>query len=137
MKKQSLSQLLLICILAFQSASCTKSSKPISEVSPTELQGLLRNDFALLIDTREAHEVQNGIAQPAQWLALSHIQTKDAVYQQFIQSTPKSKQVVLYCSTSACAREAAQVLSSDGFKVGILGTGEFEVWSKAGLPTKK
>jgi rhodanese-related sulfurtransferase len=115
--------------------SCTKSASPPTQVSPQEVQGLLRNDFAVLVDVREQNELQEGMAAPAQWIALSQIQKKAPEWQAFLQKTPKGKQVVLYCSNPECSLEGAKAFAAEGYKTGTLAN--YQEWVKAGLPTRK
>jgi rhodanese-related sulfurtransferase len=127
------SKLGLFVVLATLSA-CTRSATPVASVSPKETEGLLRNNFALLVDVRESDEVTEGIAAPARWAPLSKMEN-EADWKAFASSLPKDKQIVFYCASGGRAQRVAEKLAQLGFKTGNMGG--YDDWKSAGLPVRK
>jgi rhodanese-related sulfurtransferase len=125
---------LLSVLLLLTLASCTRGGGKVASVSPKEVEGLLRNDFAVLVDVREEDEVKGGMAAPAQWFATSKIQADDPAWKDFLAKHPKEKQLVLYCAVGGRAGKIAAKLAEQGYKVGNMGG--FRDWKAAGLPVR-
>jgi rhodanese-related sulfurtransferase len=104
-------------------------------MTPLEAYGMLRNDFAVLVDVREADELKDGMAAPAKWVPTSKIEKNDPEWQQFVAQLPKDKQIIFYCAVGVRAGKAAAKLAEQGFRTGNIGG--YTDWLKAGLPTKK
>lgn len=123
-------------LLSFFGIGCNKiSGNPVSAVTPMEASGMLRNDFAVLVDVREADEVKGGMAQPAQWMPMSEIKEGNPRWVQFVEKLPKDKQIILYCAKGGRAGKVATMLVEKGFRTANMGG--FSDWAKAGLPIKK
>lgn len=113
--------------------ACTKSAPEVSAVSAQEAYGMLRNDFAVLVDVRTPEEIANtGLAQGAVSIPLSKIESNAPEWKEFVSNTSKDKQVIFYCASGGRAGKAAETLSKEGFRTGNMGG--FEEWKSAGLP---
>lgn len=115
--------------------ACTKSGGEIKKVTAQETMGLVANDFATVVDVREADEVKEGMAAPARWIPTSKISDDNPEWKAFVESLPKNKEVVLYCKAGGRAQKAAEKLKAEGFKVSYFSG--FDEWKSAGLPVKK
>lgn len=124
--------LLLLCF----TAACTKKPS-VRSVEPREAYGLLRNDFAILVDVREANEIASGMAEGAQWMPYtSKIETNSPEWNAWIQALPKDKEIIFYCrSGRRSGLAAAEIMAAKGFRASNMGG--FEDWEKAGLPVRK
>ncbi|MGZ3696861.1 MAG: rhodanese-like domain-containing protein [Bdellovibrionota bacterium] len=125
---------LLAAILTLVGCTSSSGSAP-SRVTPQEAAGLQRNDFAVLVDVREADEIEHGMAQGALWMPTSKIEPSNPDWQAFIKKLPHDKQIVFYCKAGGRAGKAAKLLSTEGFKTANMGG--FDDWKSAGLPVKK
>jgi len=98
---------------------------------------MLRNDFAVLVDVREADEIANGMAEGAQWMPYnSKMLPNSPEFETWLKTLPKDKEIILYCrSGRRSGIAAAEILANKGFKTANMGG--FEEWEKAGLPVKK
>ncbi|MCM2278584.1 MAG: rhodanese-like domain-containing protein [Oligoflexia bacterium] len=128
---------LLGLLLLLPNFACTKSAVPpsVAAVSPREVEGMLRNDFAVLIDVREEPEIKEGMADRALWFPTSKIEANDPSWKEFVAKLPKDKQIVFYCRRGRRSGIAAQKLASEGFRTANMGA--FQDWVDAGLPVKK
>ncbi|MBY0472003.1 rhodanese-like domain-containing protein [bacterium] len=114
---------------------CNKVSSKVRPVTAQEAYGMLRNDFAVLVDVREEEEVRDsGVAAPAKWIPMSKISSDSADWKSFVQTLSKDKEVIFYCAGGLRAGEAASNLAAKGYKTANMGG--FYEWSKAGLPVK-
>lgn len=127
--------LFLTLLSLLGAAACTTSNKKIPPVTPTEAMGLIRNDFAVLVDVREESEVKEGMAEPAQWMPLGKIKANAPEWQALLAKTPKDKQIVFYCARGRRAGEAAELTTALGYKSGNMGG--YSEWVNAKLPTRK
>ena len=114
---------------------CPSKKQTVQDVTPLEVAGLLRNDFAVLVDVREKDEVADGMAVDAKWMPLSKIEAGDPAWQDFLKNLPKDKQIVFYCAAGARAGKVAAMVADKGFRTGNMGG--FDDWAKAGLPVRK
>lgn len=131
------SVLVVLVVLSVVSHACNRGagSAAVAQVSPKETEGLLRNDFAVLVDVREEDEIKDGMAAPAKWFPTSKIQADDPSWKEFVSKLPKDKQIVFYCAVGGRAGKVAAKLAEQGFKVGNMGG--FRDWQSAGLPVRK
>lgn len=104
-------------------------------MTPTEAEGMLRNDFAVLVDVREADEIKEGMAARAEWMPLSKIEANAPDWQDFVKKLPKDKTVIVYCRSGRRSGIVADKLAQMGYKTANMGG--FSDWQAAGLPTKK
>lgn len=122
--------------IALAAVACTKGSGKVVGVSPTEAQGLLNNDFAVMVDVREDSEIQeSGMAAPAKHIPMSKIEAGDPAWKEFVANTPKDKQIIFYCAKGGRAGRAADLIAKEGFRSSNMGG--FQTWVDAGLPVKK
>lgn len=115
--------------------SCTRHAGKITQMPPMEAMGMLRNDFATLIDVRENDQQKNGFAQGALLMSSSKMDTNSPEWKEFMSRFPKDKRMIVYGATPAETAKAAELLAANGFDVGNIGT--YDDWVKAGLPTQK
>lgn len=116
--------------------ACTGKSggAELTKVTAQETMGLVANDFAVVVDVREADEVKNGMAAPARWMPTSKIEDDNAEWNKFVDQLPKNKQIVLYCQAGGRAKRAGEKLAAKGFKVSYFSG--FDEWKHSGLPVK-
>lgn len=122
-------------IFGFFIAACTPKHPGVSQVTPQEAYGSLKNGFAILVDVREQEEVRDGMAESAVWVPTSKIEARDVSWTQFVDKLPKDKQIIFYCAAGVRAGRAAAELAEKGYKTGNMGG--YSSWLKAGLPIKK
>ncbi len=126
----------LLVALAFALSACPPKEGPVTTVTPAEVEGLLRNDFATLVDVREPEEIaESGMAAGAVSIPMSKIRAGDASWKEFLAKTSKDKQLVFYCTAGGRAGEAAKLATNDGHRAANMGG--FDDWVKAGLRTTK
>lgn len=124
-----------LAMLGLVLVGCPAKEGPVTSVTPAEVEGLLRNDFAVLVDVREPDEIaEGGMAAGAVSIPMSKIRSGDSAWKDFLAKTPKDKQLVFYCGSGGRAGEAAKLATREGFRAANMGG--FEDWVKAGLPTK-
>lgn len=115
--------------------ACTKQKAGSTrEVSVSETQGLLNNDFAILLDVREQDELAAGMAAPALWFPTSKAVSGSAEWEAFLEKLPKDKEIVIYCASGGRAGRVASELAGRGYRTANMG-GFFD-WAKAGMPVK-
>lgn len=112
----------------------TSTAMASDAIDPQGADRLLKGGRAVLIDIREKDEVAEGMAAPAQWLAMSEIQAESPKWQAFLKELKKDKEVILYCRSGRRASVIAPRFQRDGFKVRNMGG--FSAWKSAGLPVK-
>lgn len=117
-------------LLAF---ACKGGGGAVPSVKPAEANAEVKSGQALLVDVREADEVADGMAAPAQWFPLSKIRADPAAFAHFLQQNAKDKQVIFYCAAGGRAGQAAQKAQELGFKSANMGG--YASWAQAGLPT--
>lgn len=125
----------LAVVFSASLGGCTRKQE-VQTVDPKETYGMLRNDFAVLIDVREQSEITEGMAEGAQWMPYtSKIEKNDPAWEKWAESLPKDKLIIVYCRSGRRSGEAAKRLAAKGLRVANMGA--YENWIKAGLPTKK
>jgi rhodanese-related sulfurtransferase len=95
----------------------------------------VKSGKALLFDVREKEEVDLGMAEPAQWMALSQIQNNEKNLDDQFKKINKDKEIILYCRSGRRSSTAAVLIEKKGYKV--FNMGGFTDWESANLPTKK
>jgi len=131
MRRLSLALLALVALTA-----CTPKPKDVKAIDPKETYGMVLNDFAVLVDVREAEELKkSGAAQPAKWIPFSKIQHGSAEWSEFKKAFPKGKQAIFYCAGGGRAQIAAEDIAKDGVQARNMGG--FSDWAAAGLPTRR
>ena len=129
-----LQALLFASALLVLGQACTSKPKEVKPIDPKETYGMALNDFAVVVDVREADEIRkSGKAAPAKWLPFSKIQHGSPEWSEFKKNFPKTKQAVFYCAGGGRAQIAAEDIAKDGVQARNMGG--FSDWVKAGLPT--
>ena len=96
---------------------------------------LIQKNQAVLVDVREAGEVAQGMAAPAQWLPLSKIEADASALKEFLARQPKSATLIFYCGSGRRAGKVATLAEAAGYK--SVNMGGFKDWVSAGLPTRR
>lgn len=129
--------LLVLILIAFSLSlsSCTRKNAPAREFPPSEVAGMVQNDFVVLVDVREPAETSQGHAPKAISMPWSQIESQGQAWEQFLAKLPKDKSIVTYSSDTNHAKRAADLLSAKGYKAGFMAS--YQDWVKAGLPVEK
>jgi rhodanese-related sulfurtransferase len=112
--------------LSALSISCTRHTGKIVQMSANESYGMVRNDFAVLVDVRDMDQQKDGVAQGALSMPSANIDES---------KLPKDKRVIVYGATTDDTAKVANKLKDDGFDVGLMGA--YSDWVQAKLPTQK
>ncbi len=105
-------------------------------ITPKQAFDEVKAGKAILVDVREDIELQEeGLAEPATWLATTVIEARGAAYQDAVRHWPKDKKIIFYCRSGRRSGLAADHFASLGFKT--LNAGTFTAWKDAGLPVKQ
>lgn len=75
-----------------------------------------------LLDVREPHEIKTGFIPGAKNMPLSQLQGR-------LQEISKEGQVLLYCRSGMCSKQAAQILRKNGFANLAHFRGGISVWN--------
>ncbi len=105
----------------------------VRAISPSEAYGLLKNDFAVVVDIRELAALRGGVVYSSKNVPLSTLSTPEA-WSQFVTGLPKEKQVLVIGDDRTPARPIAERLIHDGVKA--LDLGRYQDWVRAALPIK-
>ena len=128
---------MLLLMLAL--AGCTSHSVPnageVHPVQPLEAFGLLKNDFAVIVDVREKDELAQGKVKGARWISSVDAEKDTPEWKDFVSKLPKDKQVILYCRSGRRSGLVADLLAKQGYSA--MNMGGFSAWEKAGLPVEK
>jgi rhodanese-related sulfurtransferase len=116
-------------------SACTRTPAAVTRIQPLETYGMLRNDFAVLVDVREKEELARGMAEPALWFPTSKIEDSPDEWKSFVAKLPKDKQIIFYCAGGGRAGDAAEKVAAQGYKAANMGG--YADWVKAGLPVRK
>lgn len=103
-------------------------------MSQAEARGLLRNDFAVLIDVRDSSVIHRGMVAKSKNVPASTIATPES-FRVFADELPKDKQILVIGDEASPSGPIAQKLAEAGFKVGDLGL--FSDWMKSFNPPPK
>lgn len=109
----------------------------VTAVTPLEAEGLLRNDFAVLVDVREADETRSGMAARAVAMPLSKVEANSTEWQAFVKGLSPKKQVIFYCRSGGRAGHVAKILGALRPELKVANMGGFDDWVAAKLPVKK
>ena len=116
-------------------SSLFKSGGPaVRRVTPAEAAQLVTDGQAVLIDVREPDEWADGVAAPAELLALSDLTGPRLTWKPFLEKN-RDKELVLYCRSGGRSGRAAQLLAAEGYRTA--NAGGFSDWTRAGLPTRR
>jgi rhodanese-related sulfurtransferase len=123
---KSINVTLIVAFPLALSLSCTSHKGKMTQMPPMEAYGMLRNDFAVLIDVRDPGQQNLGMAQGALSMPASSLDES---------KLPKGKRIIVYGATYEDAAKVSKQLADDGFDVGLMGT--YSDWVQAKLPTQK
>lgn len=131
----------LIITLSLTAYACSRTPgggqtpPAVVSISPRETEGLLRNEFAVLVDVREPDELKDGMAASARNIPTSKIVAGAPEWKEFLEKTSKDKQLIFYDDSGRRASRAATEAAQQGFRAANLGA--FKDWVAAGLPVRK
>jgi rhodanese-related sulfurtransferase len=100
---------------------------------PEKAVDLVKAEKAILLDVREADEVQAGMVKGARHFATSKVGTPE--WEKFVGTLQKDKEIFTYCARGGRADKVAATLRERGFKAS--GAGGFAEWIAAGAVTNK
>jgi rhodanese-related sulfurtransferase len=103
-------------------------------VTPAEAAHLVADGKAVLVDVREADEWADGVAAPAELLALSDLTGPRQTWKPFLEKN-RDKELILYCRSGGRSGRAAQLLAAEGYRTA--NAGGFNDWARADLPTRR
>jgi rhodanese-related sulfurtransferase len=106
----------------------------VRRVAPAEAAQLVADDKAVLIDVREPDEWADGVAAPAELLALSDLRGPRKTWKPFLKKCC-DRELILYCLSGSRSSGAARLLAAEGFRTA--NAGSIHDWSGAGLPVSK
>jgi len=106
----------------------------VRRVAPAEAAQLVAVGRAALIDVREPEEWSDGVAAPAELLALSDLSGSRRKWKPFLEKN-RGKELIFYCLSGARSGSAARLLAKEGFRTA--NAGSIYDWSGAGLPMSK
>ena len=110
----------------------TRRLSPVREVTTLEATRLLNKDNPLVLDVREANEVEGGKLPNAVHIPLSQLKERAGEIGKYM-----SRPVVVYCARGVRSGTATSALSRLGFKQVQSLRGGFRAWKDAGLPVSK
>ena len=120
--------------MSFFSSLFNAGASSVRHVTPTEAAQLVADGKAVLVDVREPDEWADGVATPAELLALSDLTGPRQTWKPFLEKN-RNTELILYCRSGGRSGRAAQLLASEGFRTA--NAGGFNDWTGAGLPTRK
>ena len=116
-------------------SSFFKSGGPaVPRVTPAEAAQRVADGKAVLIDVREPDEWTDGVAAPAELLALSDLTGPRQAWKSFLEKN-RDQELILYCRSGGRSGRAAQLLAAEGYRTA--NAGGFNDWAHAGLPTRR
>jgi len=116
-------------------SSLFQSGGPVvRRVTSAEAAQLVADGQAVLIDVREPDEWADGVAAPAELLALSDLTGSRQTWKAFLEKN-RDQELILYCRSGGRSGRAAQLLAREGFHTA--NAGGFSDWVRAGLPTRR
>ncbi len=102
--------------------------KKYETVSPTKAKQA-QDAGAVLIDVRESSEYRSGHAPGARHISVQVIERR-------LGEIPKERQIIVVCQSGMRSQRAAEILSSNGYKV-LNVSGGMIGWQRAGLKVVK
>ena len=108
---------------------------PIRPITPGEASAHVDRGSAVLVDVREADEVEAGMALPARWLPKSRLERHPEGLTQLLDSVPQTVQIIFYCASGLRAQAVAEMATGQGHLVRNMGG--YDGWAQAGLPVKR
>jgi rhodanese-related sulfurtransferase len=105
---------------------------PMKELGTLGVTHLVNHKDAVLLDVREAKELDGGRLPNAVHVPLSQLESRSAELAKY-----GERPVIAYCATGARSRTAGPVLAKAGIKEVYNLNGGFRAWKDAGLPVEK
>lgn len=102
--------------------------KKYESVTPSRAKQL-QSEGALLLDVRESHEYRAGHAPGAKHIALTVLARRFG-------EIPKEREILVVCASGMRSEQAANLLSSAGYKVTNV-KGGMALWQRSGLSVVK
>ncbi len=135
MRSKALVGLIQICLLLLAGCAGVKDPEKndvagggsISEISPQNALPKVEGAYSQFIDVRTAEEYSAGHATRAINIPLDELPKR-------YDRLEKNEPVYIICETGRRSKEAADILSANGFKEVISITGGTAAWREAGLP---
>ncbi|MBI4347140.1 MAG: rhodanese-like domain-containing protein [Elusimicrobia bacterium] len=122
----------LLAVPLLSAAGPVKRAKP-RELDPREVQRLVKEEGAILVDVREQEERREVV--PGSLSMPTTRSFDDRVWDAFAASLPKDKTIVFYCVAGVRAKKLAKKLSKKGFATGYFDGPE--QWKAEGLAVQK
>ncbi|ORU92102.1 MAG: sulfurtransferase [Cycloclasticus sp. symbiont of Poecilosclerida sp. N] len=123
--------LLIVIILLLQTVFSDVTRK-YKQVSPPEAIGLINRDDAVVIDTRNKSEFNNGHISDAILIPLPDIKDSSDKLNKY-----GGRPLLFYCKTGMRADEACKILSKQGFTNVFAISGGIQAWQDANMPLVK
>ena len=110
----------------------SNATRKYKQVGVNEAVMLLNKDDALVIDVREAKEIQGGKIKGSRHITLGELPSK-------LSELEKNKQspVLIYCRSGSRSSHASQILTKAGFEDVSNLAGGILAWESANLPITK
>ena len=124
-----------IAFVIFGLLTMTQSLWAVGSIEPKDAAARVKAGTAVIIDVREAEEVNDGKAEPAIWLATSDIKSQNERFQKVLKELDQKKDIIVYCAIGGRAGKFAKILDAKGFRTWNMGG--FSSWKNAGLPVVK
>lgn len=118
--KQKNVQIWISVFLLMQIVACFSKEAKLRSVSPSEAQGLVVNDFAVVIDLSEKDGIQNKMKIKTIEYPISKLKSDQASFDNWVKSQPKKKLLVFYSPSQEDATLAAQRAAQLGYEAGYM-----------------
>ena len=104
---------------------------PVKEIGTADTTRLINRENAVLLDIREASELEAGKLPNAVHIPLSQLQSRVGELSKYT-----SRPVIVYCARGMRSRGAAGMLAKAGFAGIYQLQGGVKAWKDAGLPVE-
>ncbi len=133
MKRFSIS-IAIMGILSFFTTmlGCSPAEDGFKSVAPDDFEKCIADTSVVRLDVRTAEEYSEGHIERTKNIDV----LKSDFEKKSLEILPKDKTIALYCRSGRRSKEAAKILSKNGYKVVELNTG-YIGWTEAGKPVTK
>ena len=121
-----------ICLFFSTLFACQQKAENFKSVSADEFDALIANPDMQRLDVRTVAEYSEGHIEGTKNIDV----LKSDFEKKSLEILPKDKTIALYCRSGRRSKEAAKILSKNGYKVVELNTG-YIGWTEAGKPVTK
>lgn len=111
---------------------CTPGKEGFKSVSADEFEKCIADTSVVRLDVRTAEEYSEGHIAGTKNIDV----LKPDFEKKSLETLPKDKTIALYCRSGRRSKEAARILSKNGYKIVELDTG-YMGWTEAGKPVTK